>query len=215
MKKSAEKRAWVRQHLGDITSDGELLTQFAQHFGMRNEDNASRELREIMDADASIEKQFEGSSAARHLALGQRLLDMMVADKAFGPASVVWKAMSQVKGLEQTKVQVEVSGAPNAEIVRARIAKLMADRQVREQAQAVGVDLDRLASGDKSAIDVGDRFSPAMLLPRRARSLEESEAASHRDETSETSEKDAHEPTEQRENLLATHLATANALGPR
>ena len=171
MRKFIEKRTWVRAHLGDISSDAELLTAFAKHFGMRDEGRASQELREILDADASVEEHFEGISATRHLALGQRLLNMMVADKAFGPASVVWKAMSQVKGLEQQRVQVEVSGAPSAEIVRARIAKLMADQRVHAQAEAIGVDLDEQAKAlgvdpDETA-NTRENPIPSVLLRRR------------------------------------------------
>lgn len=136
MRKFVEKRAWLRAHVADNTSQAELLSSFAKEFAMR-EEKAADELKELLDLDAETEKEFEGNAAQRHLALGAKLMDMMIAAKDFGSAGRVWKAMAQVKGLERPQqVDVSVSAVPNDALVRERIAKLMADKQVRETAEA-------------------------------------------------------------------------------
>ena len=167
MRKFVEKRTWIREHLGDISSDAQFLSAFAKNFSMK-EDKAAAEMKQILAGDAAIEEEFGSSAAARHLALGQKLLAMMTADKAFGPASVVWRAMSQVKGLDQAqKVEVEISG-PDPQIVRARIAALMANKEVQTGLQNIGLEVegDQMSLRAQWAKQVGlPVSSPSPTLP--------------------------------------------------
>ncbi len=203
-RKDAAKRAWIRRHLGDSTSDAELLSAFAAAFKIRNEAKAASELKRIIAADQAIEEEFAESSWARHIALGQALMVEMRAANAHGPAAQMWKAISQAKGFEAAqKVEVEVSG-PDPSVIRQRIAQLLKDQRINEMAHQVGaIDTNAIETRDPDPLDVGDRFRPAALLARSSQP-EQAEPS----EPSEPSE----EATGARENLLAEAIAGTRAV---
>lgn len=207
MKRFSDKRDWVRQHLGDCNSEGQFLSDFAKAFSMK-ESKASEELKEIMADDRATEEHFADSTSQRLYALGQRLLDEMRAAGAHGPAAQVWKTMQSLKGLDRPQVvDVQVSAAPSAQLVRERIAALMQSQHVQEQAEAVGVDLVKLQHGEQDAIDVGDRMSPAALFARSrsqdADNTEQADLAANPGDEGETRVA----PDAGPENIVATHVA--------
>lgn len=204
MKRLKEKRAWVRAHLADNTSDAQLLTAFAAEFSMK-EDKASAELKEIMAEDRATEEQFGDSSAQRLLALGQRLLDAMIQDKAHGPAQQMWKSIQSLKNLDKPQqVQIEI-GAPKADVVRERIAKLLADKQVREQAEAAGVAHIVREQAEAAGVVTEDAWIGPNRTPnpiRRAAAESASEEPTESEEPAESAPTDAGP-----ENIAAAHVA--------
>jgi hypothetical protein len=164
-----------------------------------------------MALDRETEESFAGSSSQRLYALGQKLLDQMVQDKAHGPASAVWKTMQTLKGLDRPQqVEVQVMAAPSADVVRQRIAALLQSKTVQQNAEAVGLDLEKLESDPASAVSPD---SSAWHLSQHARAqVPEGEPSGDQRPESEPSEDS--KPSGERVNWLAEHLAKERELGP-
>jgi hypothetical protein len=206
MRNFVSKREWVRLHKADRISDAEMVTAFAKQFGMRSEDKASQELKEILEADTTVQKEFGDISRERYIAQGERVMADMLVAGAYGPAATMWKSISQAKGFEKQNLQVEVGPSPEmTETIRARMASLLADRQVRETAEAA--QLAEHVREQAAGVNAEDKWigpdRSLNPLSRTQAAVETSQPASVESEPRERT----HQPPDPPEHFVADHVA--------
>lgn len=144
---------WLANELSKGVSNGAIVDAYVKRFPGLTRTCGNRELREVLTRFAEIEDVTIAQAKARFLRLGFDLLKEARENFAFGPAVAQFRTLAQMAGAldpaaPKTAPRTGTSGddtgtsaVPPAEIVRERIASLLADPGVAAAAEQVSVDL--------------------------------------------------------------------------
>jgi hypothetical protein len=214
MLQKEEKRKWLQKELGNKSLNAEFVSRFASAFSISDAKVAASEIAELLEEDRDVEAELEDFSRDSLIRQAEEILAEMRATGAYAPTVGMLGFLSRMRGLDQPqKVEVQVAPAPEASVVRERIAALLQKESIQQRAKQAEIDLQALASDDtsKHVLDVGDQLSQAKLLARRTGTAEATES----EPSTPIAESDALSNDAGPDNLAATWVAQSPALGPK
>ena len=126
-------------------SNAMIVLECMLQFPTVSEATVRKDLKEIIQHLHSIELENAPEIKTRMLEVGWKLLEDARAYGQMSAAVNQWKNMANVLGItSESHMQDNQSAAPENNIVRERINKLMKNKRVMDEANRLGLDLDSL-----------------------------------------------------------------------
>lgn len=152
----SQRLAWIASQLGEGKSNAQIVIDCMSKFRGVSEATARRDVRDVLQRFQEIEDDAISENRTKFLEIGWKLLSDCRAAVQFGPAVNLFKTLAAIQGLLDADSKGNIytpagqgqaptdTGTPEAKLVRERIANLLKNKNVREQAQAAGIDLTQL-----------------------------------------------------------------------
>lgn len=146
-----QRLAWLAQELSAFKTLPSIVIDAMTKFPNVSEKTIRKELNELLSRLTDIHMQNAPEIKTQLLEQAYKLLEECKSLSQMGPAVNLFKTITQMYGVlsegkgTQQDGNNSSSGSPESIIVRERIKQLMKDKRVRAEAEAAGVDLDKLA----------------------------------------------------------------------
>lgn len=144
-----QRLAWLAQELSKGKTNAAIVLDCMTKFPNVSEKTVRKELKELLQRLTDIEMECLPEVKTRFLEIGFKLLEECRSLAQMSAAVNQFKALAQMSGVLSEKPAESTSGpsngSPESIIVRERIKQLMKNKNIREQAEAAGIDLDELA----------------------------------------------------------------------
>ncbi len=140
-----KRYSYIAEELKKGQSNASIIMGCMATFPGCSEATARRELKEIIQRLTEIEIENFPEVKTRFMEIGWKILEDARQLGQMSAAVNQFKAMAQIAGVLTEKVQVDntpTQAAPEASIVRERIALLMKSKKIRQEAEEAGLELE-------------------------------------------------------------------------
>jgi hypothetical protein len=148
------RRAWLAQRIGQGKSDAENIALCASTFRV-SEKTAKQDLSAVYDRWIEIDREMAPKHKAAYMELGLAILQEArdaakdpASGSSFAPVVAQFKTIAVMAGVMQEGMKSQSSAPasgdsrPSDQTVRERISALKDNKEVREKAMKLGLDLD-------------------------------------------------------------------------
>ncbi len=140
-----KRYAWIAQELSKGQSNASIVLGCMTVFPGLSEKTARQDLKEILQRLTEIECETLPETKQKYLETLWKSFRDASSLGQYSAAANFAKLLAQIEGVITEKVQVETKptlAAPEADTVRERIALLLKNKRIRQDADAANIDLD-------------------------------------------------------------------------
>jgi hypothetical protein len=153
--------AWIASELGQGKSNAQIVIDCMAKFHGVSETTARRDIKEVLQRFKDIEDDSIAENKTKFMEIGWKLLNDCKSVAQYGPAVNLFKTLAAISGLLDSDKNGNAyapaghggvapeTGTPEAKLVRERIASLLRNKEVKNQANAAGIDLSVLRKETK------------------------------------------------------------------
>ncbi len=142
-----QRLGWLAQELSKGKSNAQIIIDGMASFPGVSETTMRKDLKEILQRITDIELENLPTIKARLMEVGWKLMEEARQLAQLGPAVTQFKTLAIISGAmseKSTETTTNNTGVPESTQVRERIAIMMRNKKLREDAVAAGIDLEAL-----------------------------------------------------------------------